>query len=44
VSAEERSELESLATVVVPEDEVLERLGSVLAKIFPSYEIEEANR
>ena len=44
VSAEERSALESLATVVVPEDEVLERLGSVLAKIFPSYEIEEANR
>ena len=44
VSAEERAEIESLATVVVPEDEVLDRLGSVLAKIFPSFEIEEASR
>ncbi|MEX2467719.1 MAG: PAS domain S-box protein [Gemmatimonadota bacterium] len=44
VAREARAELESLATVVVPEDEILHRLGSVLAKIFPSFEIEEVNR
>jgi PAS domain S-box-containing protein len=43
-SPEHRAELDKLATVVVPEDAVTDRLGSVLAKIIPSFEIEEANR
>ena len=42
--AEHRAELEQLATVVVPEDDVMDRLGSVLAKIFPAFGIEEVNR
>ncbi|MDZ7780006.1 MAG: PAS domain S-box protein [Gemmatimonadota bacterium] len=39
-----RAELESLSTVVVPEQALHEQLGAVLEKIFPSFDIEEAGR
>jgi CheY-like chemotaxis protein len=37
-----RTKIEDLATAVVPAEDVLERLPDVLAKIFPSFEAEEA--
>jgi PAS domain S-box-containing protein len=42
--AAQRSGLDALATALVPQDQIPDRLGAVLGKIFPSLEVEEAHR